>query len=122
VETISGLETISGRKPSTGDIWQCDTCGNYYTFRIPSGWKLTPDVKIPEPEPLKGSMLSVESMLDETIGDISTDLADGDNPGYFRYTWDRRSAATLRLYYEPTEEAEHVATVAIFKYIGSQPT
>jgi len=69
--------------------------------------------------PLPDGALPVRALLDELIGDQSSDYADGDHPGYFRWTWDEPSGV-LTVSYEADPEADHEDTTAHFQLIEVQ--
>lgn len=67
--------------------------------------------------------MPAETLLDQLIGDTSSDYADGDHPGYFRHTFDA-TTGRLTVRYEPDDEAgaEHAPTVAVFQFAGTYLT
>jgi hypothetical protein len=64
--------------------------------------------------------MPADVLLDELIGDTSSDYADGDNPGYFRYSFDPASGE-LTVRYEPDGEAgtEYAETITVFRFAGT---
>jgi hypothetical protein len=64
------------------------------TTPLPDGFVHLPD-----------GLLPVEQLLQDWLGDTSSDYADGDHPGYFRWSWDDVDQV-LTVRYEHSEAEE----------------
>jgi hypothetical protein len=60
--------------------------------------------------------LPVEQLLEELIGDQSSDYADGDHPGYYAYEYDQ-ATGLLTVTYDPDDDADHAPTAAVFRLV-----
>jgi len=64
------------------------------------------------------AVLPVQELLDEMLGDWSADHDDGDNPGYYVWSYDETSGI-LTVQYDADDDAAHVSTVAAFRFVGA---
>jgi hypothetical protein len=63
------------------------------------------------------TILSVPELLEEVIGDQSSDYNDGDNHGYYDYEFDP-ATGLLTVDYAPDQDAPRAPTVALFRLVS----
>lgn len=66
------------------------------------------------------TILPIAELLNELIGDQSSDYNDGDHPGYYSWTYDPEMSL-LAIQYDADDEAEHAPTLAVLKFVGAGP-
>lgn len=65
--------------------------------------------------------LSVADLLDELIGDASSDYNDGDNAGYYNSIFNSQTGI-LTVSYTPDEESEAPCGPASYRFVLMEPS